>query len=477
VNPVEPADSTIDASLRWSLIGFKAIFFFAFGGVGLGLLIWTFRAPAEKDLSAPRYRDAPWLANDDWQTADIRSSSRQSMWFAWGFTGLWNLISAPLPFVVVEEVVHRHNSLALIGLLFPLIGLALLVWAIRRTREWRRFGAAPVTLDPFPGSIGGHVGGTIDVGVPFDPGARFSVTLTSLHSYETGSGDNRSRRESARWQDTQLAQAVAGPAGTRLRFRFDVPKDQQPSDAAKRGDSWNLWRLNLNAALPGVDIDRDYEIPVYPTGARSRHLSDLSVESARTAQQTADLEAIRNQVRLTRGVTGKSMLYPMGRGLTQSFIGSIFGAIFAAAGWFLLTRESAVVIGSVFGLLGLLILFSSLYVVLNSLEVVQEGIELRTVRRVLGIPVRTRSIRQSDITHFSKHSSMSTQSGGKHVLYYAVYAHGRQGTKLTVGEGFEGTRQADAAIQFIAREFGIAAGSDAGPVEPGYPDYNMLAAD
>ena len=27
-----------------------------------------------------------------------------------------------------------------------------------------RFGPAPVTLDPFPGSIGGHVGGTIDLG-------------------------------------------------------------------------------------------------------------------------------------------------------------------------------------------------------------------------------------------------------------------------------------------------------------------------
>jgi hypothetical protein len=43
---------------------------------------------------------------------------------------------------------------ALIRLLFPLVGIWLIACAIRRTREWRRFGAAPVTLDPVPGSIG-----------------------------------------------------------------------------------------------------------------------------------------------------------------------------------------------------------------------------------------------------------------------------------------------------------------------------------
>ena len=53
VNPADPSDSIVDPTIRWGLLGFKAIFFFVFGGVGLGLLIATFRAPKEKDLSAP----------------------------------------------------------------------------------------------------------------------------------------------------------------------------------------------------------------------------------------------------------------------------------------------------------------------------------------------------------------------------------------------------------------------------------------
>ena len=160
VNPDKPSEAIIDRSVRWGLIGFKSIFLFTFGGVGLGLIILVFRAPQEKDPSAPAYRDRPWLANDRWQTALLKSNSKAAMWGGWAFAAFWNLVSAPLPFVVYTEVTEKNNMPALLGLLFPLVGIGLITWAVKRTLEWRRFGPAPVTLDPFPGSIGGHVGGT-----------------------------------------------------------------------------------------------------------------------------------------------------------------------------------------------------------------------------------------------------------------------------------------------------------------------------
>ncbi len=213
VNPQDPTLAIIDRSLRWGLIGFKSIFLFVFGGVGLGLIIFTLRAPKEKDQTAIKFVDKPWLVNDDWQTANIKSSSKATMYFTWFFAAIWNLISAPLPFVIYEEVTTKNNLPALIGLLFPVVGVGLLVWAIRRTLEWRRFGPAPVTLDPYPGSIGGHVGGTIDLNLPYDSNHHFSMTLICLRSYMSGSGKNRSRREDARWQDTQVAHAAAPPRG------------------------------------------------------------------------------------------------------------------------------------------------------------------------------------------------------------------------------------------------------------------------
>ena len=144
------------------------------------------------------------------------------MWGAWFFAIVWNLVSAVTPFIAYREVVGKGNYVALVALLFPLIGIGLLVWAVRRTLEWRRFGPVPVTLDPFPGSIGGHVGGTVDLAVPFDPSLRVEATLTGLESYVSGSGRNRSRRERAKWQDARLAHAEPGGRGVlgrRLRGR------------------------------------------------------------------------------------------------------------------------------------------------------------------------------------------------------------------------------------------------------------------
>ena len=476
VNPADPTESIIDPGVRWGLVGFKSIFLLVFGGVGLGLIIFTFKAPKEKDYAAPEYRDAPWLANDEWQGTGIRSNSRATMWATLGFAALWNLISAPLPFIVYDELVEKQNYVALIGFLFPLLGLFLLVWAIRRTLEWRRFGPAPVALDPFPGAIGGHVGGTIDLRLPYDPGAKFELTLTSLHSYVSGSGDDRKRRESAKWQDSQVAQAASGASGTRLSFRFDVPENLNESDADQSQDTYNLWRLNLKAELPGTDVDRDYEIPVYATAEQSQNLAGFSPEQSKAAQAELDEAAIRKLFEISHGVKGRTMTYPMGRHLYNGIVGFLIGAFFAGAGYFLV-QESHAVMGSIFGFVGGVIVLSSLYYAFNSLEIVQGATHISTVRRVLGIPVKRMQMRRDEFVKFTRKSSFQTQSGGKHVMHYTVYAHDKQGQKLVVGEGFTGASKAEAAMQLIGREFGLTPDPKPEPVEVQLDDLDFLRAD
>jgi hypothetical protein len=477
VNPKDASVSIIDPALRWGLLGFKSIFFFVFGGVGLGLMIFAFRAPKEKDPSAPQYAGQPWLANDSWQGDPIKSGSKKVMWFAWGFAALWNLISAPLPFVIYGEIVDKNNMLAIIGLLFPVVGLGLLWWAISRTLEWRRFGPAPLSLDPFPGSIGGHVGGSIDISFPYDSAIRFSITLTSLRSYMSGSGDSRSRKESAKWQDSQVAHATSGAKGTRLSFRFDVPTGLAESDADQSEDSYDLWRLNLQAELPGADIDRDYEIPVYARGEKSSRLSNFSINEAQAAQRGIDLDVIRKMVDLAHGVDGKSMRFPMFRNLASGISGFFFGGIFSAVGWFLFDQEDLLFMGGIFGLVGMVIFVSSLYFLLNSLEVIQSGSTIQTVRRILGVPVTRREMRKSDFIRFDKKSSLSTQSGTKHVMHYKLYARHSGGKDLMVGEGFKGASQADAAAEFIANEFGLRPKEEVPDESDGFGNENVLTAD
>ncbi|MHC4325349.1 MAG: DUF3592 domain-containing protein [Planctomycetota bacterium] len=477
LDPDDPSESILDRSVRWGLIGFKSIFLFTFGGVGLGLIIFVLRSPKEKDLSDPQFKNAPWLANDQWQTAIIKSNSKAAMWAGWAFAAFWNLIAAPLPFLIYTEVTEKNNLPALLGLLFPLVGIGLITWAVRSTLEWRRFGPAPVTLDPFPGSIGGHVGGMIDVNLPYDANTQFSLTLTSLHSYISGSGKNRSRKESAEWQDTQVAHVTTGAKGSRLSFRFDVPQNLHESEADQSEESYYLWRLNLTADLPGVDIDRDYEIPVYATGKSSQDLSEFSVNKARAEQGKIDNKAIEKLVNMTYEAGGSVMRFPMGRNLLGGFSGLLFGAIFTGVGWYLLKYEGHPFMGGIFGLVGLLIVLSAFYMVLNSLEVSQDGGNIKTVRRILGIPVKKAQMRRADFVRFKKKASSKTQSGKRHTVYYTISAVDRNGDKLVVGEGFRGASQADAAADFIASTFGLVPQQAAPDPDVDVEDYNLLTTD
>lgn len=477
VDPDDHSQAVIDRSIRWGLIGFKSIFLFAFGGFGLGFIIYLLRARTEKEKNVPEFIERPWLLNDKWQSSQIRSSSKFTMYFSWIFAAVWNLISAPLPFVLYEEVVEKGNKLALLGLLFPVVGVGLLIWAIRRTLEWTRFGAAPVELDPFPGSIGGHVGGTIDINLPFDASAKFSLTLSNIFSYMSGSGDDRSRRERAKWQDSQVAHVSSGPKGSRLTFRFDVPEGLDVSDADKDSDSYHLWRLNVSAALPGADFDRDYEIPVYATSEQSSRLPEFAITKARTEQKSIDTAAIEKLFESKQGVSGRTMLFPMGRNPGFGAGGMLFGGIFATAGWFLTVNEGHWFMGGVFGLVGSLIFLAALYFMLNSLEVTEYAGTIRSVRRILGIKVRERSMRRGDFVRFKKSSTASTQSGSKHVVHYTLSAVARDGQEIVVGEGFKGVGQADAAAAYIGQSFGLReSASVSGSGEP-TDDYNLLTAD
>ena len=461
VNPGNPSEAVVDRGLRWGLVGFKSIFLLVFGGFGGGLLFFVWLAPdKEKDADDPAYAEQPWLLDDAWQSPEIRSSSKASMYGVWAFAAFWNLISAPLPFLLYEEVVEKQNYLALVGLLFTAVGIGMIVWAIRRTLEWKRFGPTPVMLDPFPGSIGGHVGGTINLNLPYDASNEFQLTLTNLKSYISGSGKNRSRKESAKWQDLIVAHSESTGTGTRLTFRFDVPDGLRESDASRDNDSYYLWRLDLVGELDGPDLNRSFDIPVYATATQSNSLSQLAVDRGRDKQTARAEKAVRDVIRITTGTNGRSMFYPMGRHFWSALAGFVIGSTFAAVGAYIFVEEGQRIFGSVFGGIGGLVALGTLYAMFNSLEVTRDANGFRTVRRWLGIPVKTRRMGSHEFHHFEKNSRFQQQGGGKHVMFYSIYAVDRSGRSVVVGEGFKGHSQADAAIRIIGQELGLAGIAD-----------------
>lgn len=403
-------------------------------------------------------KDKAWLLNKNWQNATIYSTGKTSMYFAWGFAIFWNLISTPFLFMIAKEIVEKQNYLSLFALFFPLVGVALLIWAIRLTIAWRKFGQSPLTLDPFPASIGGNCGGYIDLNIPYSESNQFMITISNIYSRVTGAGKNRSRSERLIWQDKLVGYKEAGYSGTRVTFRFDIPsniEEIKESDAVQKGNYY-IWRLNLFAKLNGIDINRDFEIPVYKTAELSKNISNRMVELSKNITDEIETVAAKKLLNLTNDSYGSKIYFPFGRHIKTSIMGILAGAVFAGGGWFLIFKEQHHIFGGIFSLVGFLIIFLSIFMFAKSLTVRKNYIgEIVATRRLFGIPIKSKKVRIDDIVKMNKISNFSTGSGNKHTEYFKIIAEDKLGNEILLGEDFKGEGECTAAIKIISDIFAI----------------------
>lgn len=455
VNPDNPTDAVLSRDMRWELLGFKMIFVVVFGIVGIGLLCWALLSKSSV-IEHPESASKPWLARREWAQARVPCSARGGLWLAWIFAILWNAISSFLWFVIPAEVA-KGNYMILIAALFPLVGLGLLWWAISVTLEWRRFGELYLDLDPYPGAIGGQVGGTLELSLPYDRTNAFPLSLSCVHSYMSGSGKNRSRKESVTWQAQGYAYAESSAGGTRLNFRFDVPEGLPSSEAP--ADSYYVWRLVINADLPGVDLHRQFELPVFPTAERSRYQrEDSAAHPLALEQRDALIESVLDLRQVHGGV---ELYYPMWRNAGMKLGWMLFGLIFGGAGIGMWYTDAPRFMAIIFTGIGLLACVFCLYGLLNSLRIRLDQQGLWTQRRLLGMIVHKQHYPRAQIKHLQLHKSYSAQSGSEYTEVFALKALAADGKKITVGESLKGRATAVQALDAISLLSGYPAVTDA----------------
>jgi len=442
VNHRDPSESIFDRDLRWGLLGFKLIFVVVFGGFG-AVVLWYFnRTPKSRPPGLP-----DWQARAAWSDNRIRSSARSTLWFAWGFALFWNALSSPIPFILPAELA-RGNQLAWVALIFPLVGLGLLTWAIRQTLNWRRFGSTLLHMDPFPGAIGGDVGGTVELRLAYHSSYRFLVTLTCQHAYTRRSNKSRQTVRDVKWQDQQLADVRAGMYGTRLHFLFHPPRDLPESSDG--GDSWNEWTVQISASLPGTDLERGWEIPVFmdagPQNARDQ-VRGHRIESS-------ELVPSEKVVRIRKTGAGVELYYPYLRHPGLALGTLLTGGGFAGFAWLFhaLADEdglSNLFIG-LFALIGVLILAWGVYLLGNSLRVTADRQGLKTVRGLFGLRF-TCHVDAADITAVEPSIGMQASQGTRSRAYYRIEVRTGDGRRITAGTGIPGASSVEAIIQRIKR--------------------------
>ncbi len=226
----------------------------------------------------------PWLARKEWARGWISSGSRRKAWALAGFAVLFNALTAPLLWVLPEEVLEKGNHAALLGLLFPLAGLFLLVTAARAAMRWRRFGESMLELETRPGVIGGRFEGRVHTRIGLGATQRFAVRLVCVNRVTTGSGKNRSTRERIRWEERLAVGSERigrGVRGASIPVGFTIPYDCEPSNEVNR-DNAIIWRLEVKAAVAGIDYAAVFPVPVFRTEQSSpeatgdeRHIPSL----------------------------------------------------------------------------------------------------------------------------------------------------------------------------------------------------------
>ena len=338
VNPADPGRSVLYTSLRVEMICFELLFGLLFGGVGFGLMAGGVIAAkrSRKDSKLKHANpEAPWLWKAAWAAGEIRSSNRMMMVFSMVFCLFWNLVSSPLWFVVPAEL-KKGNRAALVGLLFPAVGIGLLIWVIRSVLRWRKFGESIFRMAEVPGVLGGKLAGVIQTPVHIAPDDGFRLRLTCVNRVTTGSGKHRSTSERILHEDERVMSREVLPddhTQSAIPVLFALPYDARATDDSN-SDSTIAWRLEVKARVPGIDYQSRFEVPVYQTEASSPdfELDDSAVQAYAADIQPGDIMAASG-VRLTESSWGgQTYVYPPARhplnalGLTLFCLGPLIGS-------------------------------------------------------------------------------------------------------------------------------------------------------
>ncbi len=392
------------------------------------------------------------------------SRARSELAAAWFGTLVVLGLSAPLLWALNDNAALRSSPWALAMLVFPLLGVFLVFSALRLTMSQLRFGRLEPDLDPSPGSIGGHAGGSIRIPIRHRVPDDYRVTLSCIHSHVRRSSDGTKRSESVVWTDERVPAVEREGRAVRLRFTFDVPGHLPPTQ--EPSEDHHYWSLRVEGRVPGVDLDRVFDVPVMDTAEPLHAAIPVPAETPQSIGTRASIGPIR----IDRQGDAVALAYPMGREWGMGVAITLFGLVFfafplgiaatiyreglAMGGFGVVLGVFVVPIISVFVLVGGLLLLLGLYTLLNGLDVMVSPSEIRSTRRVLFLS-RGRTVALDQIERVEMKISGRIGSGARARVSYTIVARLRSGRRLVVGDGIRGPRAARAIAALITDVTGL----------------------
>jgi hypothetical protein len=346
----------------------------------------------------------------------------------------WNVISAPLWFTLPGEIVGKHNWLALLGAIFPAVGLALVAWAICAVLRWRKFGQSTFQMAAVPGVIGGQLAGVVRTSAKVLPEDGFQLTLACIQKVTGSSGKSRSTSENVLWEDDQVVLRdllQQDPDHTAIPVLFAIPYECRPTDETQ-SDNQTIWRLKVKAKVPGVDYGAAFDVPVFKTAQSDPHFAaDPKLMAEYTAPANPEREL--RDAHVVRGPSpsgeGYEFIFPMGRNLGTSLGFLAFLLVWSGVIGLMIHLGAPMFLPIVFGLFDVLILFLAvdMWFYKSAVDVSPRGLTVTGGLFGWGTP---QWVDASDVAKIEPVKGM--QSGQS--LYYDIVVTRHSGKKITAAK-------------------------------------------
>ncbi len=392
------------------------------------------------------------LENPKWQTNRILSSTGSQYKYLWFFAIFWNTFVWFAIILGGENILKAFEESPVFYLFvtFPFIGLFIIYQAIKETIAWRKFGETPLTMDPFPGQLGGIIGGYVDVPIPFDATHQIKVSLSCVHHFIKRSGGETESIREILWQDNSSVRSKISATGSRIHFEFQPPPDLPASESDSK--DYHSWNVQISLPLEGLDFERIFTIPVIKASEQAIVSSSRYTRSSidQVSQTTVGSDLAIPRISIVSG--GTRFFYPQYRnkGMGVGLMGAgIFLSVFL---WFMyqeftdfLPMTSMVFFGFS-ELISTAVFIFGVYMISNTLtvDVGVSGIKIR--HKLFGFDFGG-EIERSMIADFIVEKSGSFSDGKSSRVWYSLTLIQKNGKESTVGDTLEGFSHAQTVRQ------------------------------
>ncbi|GAA0200919.1 hypothetical protein GCM10009123_05320 [Kangiella japonica] len=453
VNPNEPSESVLDRTMRWGMLGFQSIFLFVFGGVGLGIMLWSrWGAKALQEVGALKesHPEEPWLWRKEWQGQYFKNTTKNAFKFIAFFAVIWNLISLPATIAVIHEGNLLREPLKLLVFLFTLVGLIMIGVAVLYYLRDKKYGESKVELQQTPLAIGGKSSGSVIINSDISQ-QEVMLTLSCQRVVRRRTGKETRTTTTIIWQDDQRLQAKQTQQNEyRVDFNVNIPEGL-PESSDKNPSNKIEWVLKVEQKQKGPDLKLMIELPAFVVAHRldDEPLTEDLFSHADDSQETAKggdwrylgiVESYNNY--------GKEYYFKPFRHKGLGIATFLFGLIFTSIGVGIFIADTSWLFLIAFGGIGLLVLLIGVNVMLFRSRIITSSGVLHCRKGAI-IP-KTYRFNIAEIDDIVRDSNMS--SGDKR--YYHVAVKTTAGKKEVIAKHLLNSNDVDDFIAQLKSDIG-----------------------